>query len=345
MRISDYMDEFKNLSDEQCEQYFTNLIATKNYDKCFCYVSFLKNEKRTNEAYRFCAEVVKYLPTLKSYNLYLTCACTLFKNKEISVEELNGLFETVLEMYLKEKYEKATASILLRCCNLLIEHGKDKREEFNRVFENIPADERSKNSYIIVPYLIRLINDKMNDTLYTYVNGLPYDVKTYRPILQVLKRSEITKPFVLQLVNKDGNVIRYKQITIISDTCNLNTITSCLSDFSLKASCVDIRDAELVKKLNRETHNSMLAILFITNTENLLQEEILLWTVALGYCIHKYGERNIIVYFKEKGLVPESLLAVFQSLVKDVGQYNGELDFIRALGRKGVIGGQKFNAN
>lgn len=71
----------------------------------------------------------------------------------------------------------------------------------------------------------------------------------------------------------------------------------------------------------------------------------MLWAITLGYCIHKYGERNIIVYFKEKSFVPESLLSVFQSLIKDIGQYNGELDFIRTLGRKGVIGGQKPTIN
>lgn len=344
VRLSDCIDEFKSLSNEDSEQYFLNLMKEGDHEKSLCYVAFLKQEKRTNEAYKFCAEVVKHLPTLKSFNLYLSCACNLL-NKEISVETLDSLFDDVLELYLKEQYEKSTASTLLRCGNLLIEHGIDKREEFNRVLSTVPTDELNRNSYIIVPYLIRLINDEKSDALCDYVNSLPLEVKTYKPILQVLKKSKITKPLVLPFINKNGNIIRYKQITIVSDSYDLHAIISCLSDFSLKTSCVDIRDAELIKKLNRETHNSTLAILFITNTENLSQETILLWAITLGYCIHKYGERNIIVYFKEKSFVPESLLSVFQSLIKDIGQYNGELDFIRTLGRKGVIGGQKPTIN
>ena len=298
----------------------------------------LRKEGCTKDAFEVGKVLVQNHPSLKSYNIYLASAYDLLTKSELKVAEFKKIFDAAFEFYKQTSYELNLAATLLKCCNYLIDRGIAENALFDDIYNKGTAEENESNSYIMVQYFKRLVTDRKEQQVRVVFERLPYSVKTNHALLNVLKGLKTLKIFA----DPNGDVKidndKLTRITVVSDIDHLKCMQELLCDFSLILRPIDIASDDLVSELNRNTYKAPKAIFVVPNFDSISEEDLSLWTFAMGYCIHKFGKNNIITLCENNVSDSNPPFRILSRFI-ETHTYNSEMDIIKILGRRGVLFG------
>lgn len=302
-------------------------------ETCFLLAIQLRKHGRKKEAYEASKALSENNPSAKSYNIYLASAYDLTAMKDLSNDDLSGVFTEVLSFYLRAGYEVNIAATLLKCCNYLISVGLSNDSIFQKIYDTIPNEIKNNNSFIISQYYKRLIADNLQEIVLADYKQLSPELKDNRVILNIVKSipNDVYNELYPTSPSSEGTS---RKITIISNQENANKYSTILENFSLTATGVDMFSDKLIENLNKATHKSTMAFVIVSDkvkTHPLYND---VFPFVLGFCAHKFGRNNVKVF--QLCSTPElecSILDNFETL-----HFSDDLDFLTLLGQLKLIG-------
>lgn len=318
-----YTAEYRRLAESSSEA---------DHEKCFLLSSRLRKRGFTSDAYSASELLTSLHPSLKSYNIYLISAYDLTYKGNLSTSDLYKVFQETWDFYQPLSYEPNITSTLLKCCNYLIQNGLSTLSDlFYAIYEKCPIDQRNQNSFIIAQYFKRLIAEEKEQQVFSEFNKLPLNLQANRTLSDIVNRCTANAQRI-----KPTSQSTSKKLTIISTEKELTDLTDILNSFSLELTQVNITSNSLAEDLNQNTYKSGKALVVIP--ENTTDIDCLLlqrYAFALGYCIHKFGKGNTILFLNKNLQIEEnSILKLYNPI-----SFESQVDFIKQLGIHGLISG------
>lgn len=311
----------------------------ENHEKCFLLATRLRKLGQKQEAYEASGYLTSKKPSLKSYNIYLASAYNLTIDKELSSEELKGIFLQAYEFYMEKDFEQNIAATLLKVSNFLISLDCVERETFDRVYLKCPDEYKYGNSFIAVQYLRRLIADKRDSDAIQAYEKLSAEVRKNRSIVQIMKRCESCESATnsnISYISRPVNKQQPKRITLISDGDLLPRLEEILSAFSFDLQLVDISSTDLIERLNQRTYKASIAVLILRNDSYLLEQTQANWLFTIGYCVHKFSKGNVVAFVQNLNDPSKQLLKHFLEVLGAV-DYQNDVTILTELGRRNII--------
>ena len=124
-----------------------------------------------------------------------------------------------------------------------------------------------------------------------------------------------------------------KKWTLVSVKGELAELKEVLESFSIIVSQVEIQSENLAENLNQSTYRAEKAIIIVPKSSDSSNMER--WAFALGYCIHKFGKSNTIVFIDRDVKINDGSILNFYKPTA----FKDQWDLIKQLGSFGFISG------
>lgn len=346
MGYTDLLKQVNGIIEAGIETYkpeYERLAKSENPDdreKCFLIASRLRKKGYTAQAFLASELLSTLYPSLKSYNIYLISAYDLTYKGEKKVEELSEVFQKAWAFYQKESFEPNITATLLKCCNYLIQNAakgerKNELEElldtFSKIYNKCPDEEKNKNSFIIAQHFRRLIADGQKEQALSEFNQLLPELQNNRTLCNIINYVDLEDK---KKIHFNSTLAKEsKKWTLVSVKGELAELKEMLESFSIIVSQVEIQSENLAENLNQSTYRAEKAIIIVPKSSDSSNMER--WAFALGYCIHKFGKSNTIVFIDRDVKINDGSILNFYKPTA----FKDQWDLIKQLGSFGFISG------
>lgn len=318
--------------DERTKQYqlWLETATEESYLKCFYLAIQLRKKRLNEEAFNVSKALTENNPSLQSYNMYLISASDLNNKEKLDFSELKSILEQAWEFSKEKEYEPNIVATMLKCCNRLIEHGFSTPTIFNEIYSNWSEAADQNNSFILAQYYTRLLSDGKKEDVIRSFDQLPAELQTNQTLIKIYKECS-TYP--------TPNVIEAKweqKATVISSPSIIAKLASTLLSFSIQTGGIGIPSAELsetIEKLNQGTYKASFAIIVIPKN---VGEDEHIWSFVLGYCVHKFGKNNILLFSEDISCVESSPLSAYLTQF-NAQSYEHDMDVVKHLGERKIL--------
>ena len=91
--------------------------------------------------------------------------------------------------------------------------------------------------------------------------------------------------------------------------------------------------SETIEKLNQGTYKASFAIIVIPKD---IDDDACIWSFVLGYCVHKFGKSNILLFYENPSRIESSPLSAYLTQFK-AQIYEHDMDVIKHLGERKIL--------
>lgn len=309
---------------------------SENYDKCLDLATYLRNKAFIGESYIISQSIINSDNDLvninnksKVHNIYLANAWDILKSKSIDLNEFVQAFNTCFNCYLKCDYDEHFAATLLRSCNYLIKNQEKSSKTFYEIFGKIPDRSKIANSYIIIPYLERLVDDNEIETFKDVFDHLPEKTKKLKALRPYANKMDLFK-------HRNIQPSRGKHLLLISNQEKLNLMKDLLDGTCENISVLNIECPDFVKDIPQQLETASGVVLYIPNYSDNDATYESLWSFTIGCSVQKFYKDKMIL-FREKDIsIPDFLIPLFQNDPK-CNEFKDAFTFIKLLLKYNMI--------
>lgn len=302
-----------------------------NKKKCFQMIVQLRKKRLVDQAFEFSRRLLERERTLPNYNMFLITRYDLSESREGEWNELLDVFNKVWEECKGSEFEPNIVATLLKCCNKLISLNYLESQKFLEIYHNWEENERNDNSFILAQYYIHLTNIGAYSDIITSYNSLSEKMKYNNTIMKLFQNSTTQ----VQSVPASSTTAKYmpaKTVTLISADGAGEELEEMLPCFGLQPKRVSISSRNIISDLNQKTFKATLAIVILPDKFN---DDIAKWMFAIGYCVHKFGKDNILIFHQETEIDDISIEWLTDDI--EIKNIKHDMDVIKQLGENKVI--------
>lgn len=318
--------------DERTKQYqlWLETATEESYLKCFYLAIQLRKKRLNQEAFNVSKALTEESPSLQSFNMYLISASDLNNKGELDISELNSIFEQAWEFSKDKEYEPNIVATMLKCCNRLIEYGLSTPTMFDEIYSNWDETASQNNSFILTQYFTRLLSDGKKEEVIRSFEQLPAELQTNQALIKLYKECS-----ALPTLNVVETKLEQK-VTVISSPSIITSLATTLISFSIQTGGIGIPSedlSEIIEKLNQGTYKASFAIIVIPKD---FGEDACIWSFVLGYCVHKFGKNNILLFAEDISFLESSPLSTYLTQFQ-AQSYGHDMDVVKLLGERKIL--------
>lgn len=319
----------KKGKNERTVQYQTWLDSEtdEGYLKCFHLAVQLRKRRLSQEAYEVSKTLSTKSPSLKSFNMYLITAYDLNILGQLTSEELKNILETVWRFSKEKEFEPNIVATMLKCCNRLIDLKVLASSQFNEIYSNWEDASKNENSFILAQYYLHLLSEGENKVVALSFEQLSPELKNNQTLIKLYRES--TPSVISDTLEPKAT----QKATVISSPTIITQLATTLMCFSIQAVGIDVPSPNIIEKLNQGTYKASLAIIIISKGTS---DDVCMWSFVLGYCVHKFGKNNILLFAEDVDNLRESPLGDYLTQFNAQG-FQNEVDVVKYLGEKKIL--------
>lgn len=314
---------------ERTEQYQTWLDSetAEGYLKCFHLAVQLRKRRLSQDAYEVSKALSTKNPSLQSFNMYLITAYDLNSLDQLTSEELKDIFDVAWDFSKGKEFEPNIIATMLKCCNRLVDLKVLASSQFDDIYSNWAETSTTENSFILAQYYLHLLSEGKNEEVALSFEQLSPELKTNQTLIKLYRES--TASVIPDTIEPKAA----QKATVISSPTIITQLATTLMYFSIQTGGIGVPSPNIIEKLNQGTYRSSLAIIIIPKDAS---DDVCMWSFVLGYCVHKFGKNNILLFAEDIDNLCKSPLSAYLTQFNAQG-FQHEMDVVKYLGEKKIL--------
>lgn len=308
-------------------QSWLETATEESYLKCFYLAIQLRKRRLSQEAFDVSKSLTEKNPSLQSFNMYLITAYDLNVMEKLDSSELKAILDHAWDFSKSKDYEPNIVATMLKCCNKLIELDLLTSSKFDEIYSNWCETSSHDNSFILAQYYIHLLSEGKSKEVIQSFEQLSAELQTNQTLIKLYKDSSTPSP---------SNVAEAKpgqKATVISSPSIITSLATTLISFSIQTGGIGIPCPDIIEKLNQGTYKASIAIIVIPKD---FAENSCMWAFILGYCVHKFGKNNILLFAENINSLESSPLSAYLTQF-NAQNFEHDMDVVKYLGERKIL--------